>query len=214
MTFSEPRRVVRALLSVSDKSGLVELAQAFHRLGIELISTGGTAKLLQQAGLPARDISEITGFPEMLDGRVKTLHPRIHAGILAIRGNPAHSATLKEHGIGSIDLVVCNLYPFEETLRKPGVGHDEIVENIDIGGPTRPSSAAAAKNYRLDVAVVSDPGQYSSVAEELTTHEESAWSGDTGASCRRRIRARIGLLRRRHRRLLLPAVKARRFPRR
>src|SRR5437660_3025922 len=139
------RTIRRALLSVSDKTGLVEFARALAGFGVELISTGGTRKALADAGLAVRDISEVTGFPEMLDGRVKTLHPRIHGGILAVRDNPQHLATLQAHGIAPIDLVVVNLYPFEATAARPGSTHAEIVENIDVGGPTL--IRAAAKNY-------------------------------------------------------------------
>src|SRR5215203_5918656 len=128
--------IKRALLSVSDKSGLVELGQALTRHGVELVSTGGTAKALRDAGLAVRDVSDLTGFPEMLDGRVKTLHPRVHGGILALRDKPDHTATLEAHGIAPIDLVVCNLYPFEATAARPGSTHEEVVENIDIGGPS------------------------------------------------------------------------------
>jgi phosphoribosylaminoimidazolecarboxamide formyltransferase/IMP cyclohydrolase len=158
------RAVRRALLSVSDKAGLLDLARGLAGFGVELISTGGTRKALADAGLAVRDVADVTGFPEMLDGRVKTLHPRVHGGVLAVRDNPAHAAALREHGIEPIDLVVCNLYPFEATVAKPGVGHEEVVENIDIGGPTL--VRAAAKNYH-DVAVVVDPGQYAPVLEEL-----------------------------------------------
>src|SRR5262245_33453644 len=161
------RTIRRALLSVSDKTGLVELARALAGYGVELISTGGTCKALADAGLVVRDISDVTGFPEMLDGRVKTLHPRVHGGILAVRDNPQHVATAQQHGIGLIDLVVCNLYPFEATVAKPGSTHEEIVENIDIGGPSMVRSAA--KNYH-DVAIVTDPAQYPAVLEELRAH--------------------------------------------
>ena len=161
------RAIRRALLSVSDKSGLVELARTLTRYGVELISTGGTRKSLADSGLPVRDISEVTGFPEILDGRVKTLHPRVHAGILAMRDKPEHMAVLEKQGIGPIDLVVCNLYPFEATLAKAGSSHEEIVENIDIGGPSM--VRAAAKNYH-DVAIVTDPGQYAAILEELAAN--------------------------------------------
>src|SRR5215475_10349822 len=147
----------RALLSVSDKTGLVEFARVLAGLGVELISTGGTRKALTEAGLKVADVAEVTGFPEMLDGRVKTLHPRIHGGILAIRDNPEHQAKLAEHKIQPIDLVVCNLYPFEATLAKPTSTHEDIVENIDIGGPSM--VRAAAKNYH-DVAIVTSASQY------------------------------------------------------
>src|SRR5262245_15673569 len=162
------RTVRRALLSVSDKTRLVELARGLVKLGVELISTGGTRKALADAGLAVRDISEVTDFPEILDGRVKTLHPRIHAGILAIRENPEHQATLKKQDITPIDLVVCNLYPFEATLAKSGSIHEDIVENIDIGGPSM--VRAAAKNYH-DVAIVTDPGQYAGILEELNANK-------------------------------------------
>jgi phosphoribosylaminoimidazolecarboxamide formyltransferase / IMP cyclohydrolase len=159
------RTIRRALLSVSDKTGLVEFAKFLAGRDVELISTGGTRKALADAGLKVLDISEITGFPEMLDGRVKTLHPRVHGGILHIRDNPQHQATIAEHRIPPIDLVVCNLYPFEATLAKPGSTHEEIIENIDIGGPSMVRSAS--KNYH-DVAIVTDPGQYAEVIKEMT----------------------------------------------
>jgi phosphoribosylaminoimidazolecarboxamide formyltransferase/IMP cyclohydrolase len=161
------RTIRRALLSVSDKTGLVELARALAGFGVELVSTGGTRKALADAGLAVRDIADVTGFPEMLDGRVKTLHPLVHGGLLAVRDNPQHMATAKQHGIGLIDLVVCNLYPFEATAAKPGSTHEEVVENIDIGGPSMVRSAA--KNYH-DVAIVTDPAQYPAVLEELRAH--------------------------------------------
>lgn len=161
------RTVRRALLSVSDKTGLVDFAKVLAGFGVELVSTGGTRKTLTDAGLKVLDISEITGFPEMLDGRVKTLHPRVHGGILFIRGNDEHESTIREHKIASIDMVVCNLYPFEQTLAKPQAAHDEIIENIDIGGPSMVRSAA--KNYH-DVAVVTDPSQYDAIAQEMKTN--------------------------------------------
>lgn len=162
------RPIRRALLSVSDKTGLLDLARTLHEFSVELISTGGTRKALADAGLPVKDISELTGFPEMLDGRVKTLHPRVHGGILFIRDNPQHQATVREHQIQPIDLVVCNLYPFEATVAKPGSSHEEIVENIDIGGPSMVRSAS--KNYH-DVAIVTDVAQYSAVIEELRANQ-------------------------------------------
>src|SRR6266704_3587960 len=133
-SFMDLRTVRRALLSVSDKTGLIDLARTLTGLGVELISTGGTRKALAEAGLPVRDISEVTGFPEILDGRVKTLHPRVHGGILAIRDKPEHMAVINEHEITPIDLVVCNLYPFEATAARKGSTHEEVIENIDIGG--------------------------------------------------------------------------------
>src|SRR6266436_3742977 len=160
----KPVTLRRALLSVSAKTGLVDLARALADLGVELISTGGTRKVLREAGLAVRDISEVTGFPEILDGRVKTLHPRIHGGILAVRSNAEHQHTLQAQHIEPIDLVVCNLYPFEQTVARAGSTHEDIVENIDIGGPSM--VRAAAKNYH-DVAVLTDPGQYVAVLEEM-----------------------------------------------
>jgi phosphoribosylaminoimidazolecarboxamide formyltransferase/IMP cyclohydrolase len=157
------RTIRRALLSVSDKNGLIELARVLADFKVELISTGGTRKALSEAGLPVKDISDITNFPEMMDGRVKTLHPRVHGGILGIRDNPHHQAAMKEHGIQPIDLVVCNLYPFEATVAK-GAGHEDVVENIDIGGPSMVRSAS--KNYH-DVAIVTDPSQYEAIVQEL-----------------------------------------------
>src|SRR5437763_9631511 len=130
------RKIRRALLSVSDKTGIVEFARELRRFDVELISTGGTAKALREAGLEVRDISEVTGFPEMMDGRVKTLHPKIHGGLLALRDNAEHLAAMKAHGIEPIDLVCINLYPFEQTVAKPGVTFEEAIENIDIGGPS------------------------------------------------------------------------------
>jgi phosphoribosylaminoimidazolecarboxamide formyltransferase/IMP cyclohydrolase len=162
------RTIRRALLSVSDKSGLIELARGLQALGVELISTGGTRKALADAGLVVRDVSEVTGFPEILDGRVKTLHPKVHGGLLAVRDNPQHTATLAEQGIQPIDMVVCNLYPFQQTATKPGATHEEIIENIDIGGPSMVRSAA--KNY-ADVAVVTSPKQYPMILEELRAHK-------------------------------------------
>src|SRR5881227_3259239 len=160
-----PQRTIRrALLSVSDKTGLVELARGLAKFGVELISTGGTRKALADAGLPVKDIAEITGFPEILDGRVKTLHPAIYAGLLAKRDKPEHMRTLAEHKLPEIDLVVCNLYPFEQTVAKPGVTEAEAIENIDIGGPCM--VRAAAKNFEA-VAVVTDPGQFPRVLVEL-----------------------------------------------
>jgi phosphoribosylaminoimidazolecarboxamide formyltransferase/IMP cyclohydrolase len=163
----ELRTIRRALLSVSDKDGLLDLARELAGFGVELISTGGTRKLLADAGLKVRDISEVTGFPEILDGRVKTLHPKVYGGILAIRDNPQHQATLQEQGLQPIDLVVCNLYPFEATLAKPGSTPEEIIENIDIGGPSM--VRAAAKNFH-DVAIVTDPAQYAEIGDELREH--------------------------------------------
>jgi phosphoribosylaminoimidazolecarboxamide formyltransferase/IMP cyclohydrolase len=154
----------RALLSVSDKTGILDLAHALIEQGYELVSTGGTARLLVEAGLPVTAVQDITGFPECLDGRVKTLHPAVHAGILAMRDNPQHMATLTELAIAPIDMVAINLYPFKATIQKPGVSFEEAVENIDIGGPTM--LRAAAKNWK-DVAVVCRPEDYALVIDEL-----------------------------------------------
>jgi phosphoribosylaminoimidazolecarboxamide formyltransferase / IMP cyclohydrolase len=159
-----PSRVQRAILSVTDKTGLVDFARQLSGLGVELISTGGTAKLLRDSSIVVKDISELTGFPEMLNGRVKTLHPKVHGGILYRRDDPAHTAAIAEHGIQPIDMVVVNLYAFEKTAAKSGVAFEELIENIDIGGPSMIRSAA--KNFR-DVAVVTSPADYNRVADEL-----------------------------------------------
>ena len=158
----------RALLSVSDKAGLVELGQALASRGVELVSTGGTARALRDAGLTVMDVSELTGFPEMMDGRVKTLHPKVHGGLLAVRDNPEHAAAMTEHQIGAIDLVVVNLYPFAETVTR-GAERDEVIENIDIGGPSMVRSAA--KNHAF-VAIVTDPTDYAVVAKGSTSLAE------------------------------------------
>ncbi|MBM7404855.1 MULTISPECIES: bifunctional phosphoribosylaminoimidazolecarboxamide formyltransferase/IMP cyclohydrolase [Sphingomonas] len=173
--------VTRALLSVSDKSGILDLARALDRHGVELVSTGGTAKAIRDAGLPVRDISDLTGFPEMMDGRVKTLHPVVHGGLLAVRDNPEHVASMTEHGIGPIDLVVVNLYPFAQTVAK-GADRDEIIENIDIGGPSMVRSAA--KNHS-HVAIVTDPADYAALVEELDAN-----AGATSLDTRRRFAAK------------------------
>jgi phosphoribosylaminoimidazolecarboxamide formyltransferase / IMP cyclohydrolase len=157
-------KVQRAILSVTDKAGLVEFARRLAAQGVELISTGGTARVLREAGLSVRDISDLTGFPEMLDGRVKTLHPKVHGGILHVRSNPAHVAAVREHGIAPIDMLVVNLYAFEKTASKPGVHFEEIIENIDIGGPSMVRSAA--KNFQ-DVAIVTSPEDYDAIAAEM-----------------------------------------------
>ena len=156
--------ITQALLSVSDKNGLVPLAKALAARGVKLLSTGGTAKTLADAGVPVTDIGSYTGFPEMLDGRVKTLHPKVHGGILARRDNSEHRAALAAHGIPTIDLVVVNLYPFRETIAKPACTLDEAIENIDIGGPSL--VRAAAKNWP-HVGVVVDPADYESIVAEL-----------------------------------------------
>jgi phosphoribosylaminoimidazolecarboxamide formyltransferase/IMP cyclohydrolase len=157
-------KIQRAILSVTDKSGLVDFARKLAELNVELVSTGGTAKLLRDSGIAVKDISELTGFPEMLDGRVKTLHPKVHGGILYRRADSGHLAAVAEHGIPAIDMVVVNLYAFEKTAAKPGVRFEELIENIDIGGPSMIRSAA--KNFQ-DVAVVTSPSDYSAIAEEM-----------------------------------------------
>jgi phosphoribosylaminoimidazolecarboxamide formyltransferase/IMP cyclohydrolase len=174
-------KIARALLSVSDKSGLVELGEALARRGVELVSTGGTAKALREAGLEVRDVSDLTGFPEMMDGRVKTLHPKVHGGLLAVRDDPAHVAAMEAHGIGAIDLVVVNLYPFAATVAR-GASRDEIVENIDIGGPSMVRSSA--KNHAA-VAIVTDPADY---AELIAALDES--DGTTSLVLRKRLAAK------------------------
>ncbi len=158
------RKVRRALISVSDKTGVVEFARELKQFDVEIISTGGTARVLRDGGIEVRDVSDLTGFPEMMDGRIKTLHPKIHGGLLAIRDNPAHQAAMAEQGIEEIDLVVINLYPFEETIAREGVTEEEAIEQIDIGGPAMIRSAA--KNFR-DVAVAVSPHFYSDIADEL-----------------------------------------------
>ncbi|MBT7613615.1 MAG: bifunctional phosphoribosylaminoimidazolecarboxamide formyltransferase/IMP cyclohydrolase, partial [Rhodospirillaceae bacterium] len=160
-------KIQRALLSVSDKAGLAEFAAGLHHHGVELVSTGGTARAIAEAGLPVREVAELTGFPEIMDGRVKTLHPVVHGGILARRDVEAHVAVMTEHGIGGIDLVVVNLYPFEATVGR-GAAWDEIVENVDIGGPAMIRSAA--KNH-AHVAVLVDPADYTRVLSEMDAKE-------------------------------------------
>jgi phosphoribosylaminoimidazolecarboxamide formyltransferase/IMP cyclohydrolase len=158
-------RIQRAILSVTDKTGLPEFARKLAALGVEIVSTGGTAKLLRDSGIKVKDVSELTGFPEMLDGRVKTLHPKVHGGILHRRDDPKHAAAIAEHGIAPIDMVVVNLYAFEKTAVKPGVKFEELIENIDIGGPSMIRSAA--KNFH-DVTVVTSPEDYDAIAEEMS----------------------------------------------
>ncbi len=174
--------IQRALISVSDKTGLVPFAQILARAGVELISTGGTAKTLREAGLAVKDISEHTGFPEMLDGRVKTLHPKVHGGLLFIRGKATHEAAVKEHAIAPIDLVVVNLYPFEQTVARPEVPLHDAIENIDIGGPSMLRSAA--KNHE-SVTVVVDPLDYAEVAKQIADH------GNTTLELRRKLAAKV-----------------------
>jgi phosphoribosylaminoimidazolecarboxamide formyltransferase/IMP cyclohydrolase len=178
---SHPRRISRALLSVSDKSGLVEFATSLAGFGVELVSTGGTAKALKDAGLEVADVSDLTGFPEMMDGRVKTLHPKVHGGLLGIRANKEHAAAMQAHGIKPIDLLVANLYPFEATVAK-GAACDDCIENIDIGGPAM--IRAAAKNHH-DVAVVVEPEDYEKVLAELAQH-----AGTTSLELRKELAAK------------------------
>jgi phosphoribosylaminoimidazolecarboxamide formyltransferase/IMP cyclohydrolase len=170
--------IKRALLSVSDKTGLLDFARALAGQGVELLSTGGTAKAIRDAGIPVKDVSEFTGFPEMLDGRVKTLHPKVHAGILSVRDNPAHAATMAEHGLGYIDLVCVNLYPFVQTVSKPHTLEDAI-ENIDIGGPAMVRSSA--KNYK-HVAIVTDPADYAALVAEMQANGGAAGLGLSDAT--------------------------------
>lgn len=172
----------RALVSVSDKTGLVEFVKGLVEQGFEIISTGGTKKALEKAGLSPIGISDVTGFPEIMDGRVKTLHPKVHGALLCVRDNPSHVAQLKELGIEYIDLVCVNLYPFKETVQKPGVSHEEIIENIDIGGPSMLRSAS--KNYK-SVTVVCDPKDYEKVLEEIKEH------GDTTPETRELLAAKV-----------------------
>jgi len=175
-------KIQRALLSVFDKTGLVPFAQALSSAGVELISTGGTAKALRQAGLTVKELSDFTGFPEMRDGRVKTLHPRVHGGLLYIRGNATHEEAVRQHGLEAIDLVVVNLYPFEQTVAKPGVTLHEAIENIDIGGPAMLRSAA--KNHEF-VTVISDPQDYAEVAAQVQA------TGNTTLAFRRSLAAKV-----------------------
>lgn len=174
-------KVTRALISVSDKSGIVDLARTLHDLGVEIVSTGGTSKAIQDAGIPVVSIDELTGFPEMMDGRVKTLHPKVHGGLLARRDLDTHMQSMHEHDIKPIDLVVVNLYPFESTIAKPGVTEPEAIEQIDIGGPSMVRSAA--KNH-ASVAIVTDPSQYDELLDELKSND-----GATTLELRKRLAA-------------------------
>lgn len=171
-------KLKRALLSVSDKTGIVELAEFLHKNGVEIISTGGTMKALQDAGIPVTYVSDVTGFPEIMDGRVKTLNPKIHGAILAVRSNPEHMAALAKHDITPIDLVVVNLYPFRETISKPGVTEAEAIENIDIGGPAM--VRASAKNFK-DVVIVTYPSRYEGLMKMLQE------TGDVDAKTRKEL---------------------------
>src|SRR5919199_3056504 len=173
--------VKRALISLSDKSGLDDLAAGLARHGVEIVSTGGTAARLRESGAEVRDISDLTGFPEMMDGRVKTLHPKVHGGLLGVRDNPEHAAAMAEHDIAPIDLVVVNLYPFLKTVMS-GADRDTIIENIDIGGPSM--VRAAAKNH-AHVAILTDPADYAALLEEL-----DRTGGSTTLASRRRFAAK------------------------
>ncbi len=174
-------KIKRALVSVFDKEGLIDLARGLTAYGIEILSTGGTLKAIAEAGIPVKSVSEVTGFPEILDGRVKTLHPKIHGGILARRDVAEHRAALETHGIGPIDLVVVNLYPFEKVAAKPGISEEEVIENIDIGGPSMVRSAA--KNFE-DVTIVTSPGDYAALLDEMKSN-----SGETTPAFRRKMAA-------------------------
>ena len=176
------RKIMRALLSVTDKSGLVEFAKGLAEMGVTIISTGGTAKALRDGGLKVTDVAEVTGFPEMLDGRVKTLHPKVHAGILARRDVESHRKQLAEAHIASIDLVCVNLYAFEATIAKEGCTFEDAIENIDIGGPTL--IRASAKNH-TGVAVVTDPADYAAILEEMKAN-----SGNVSEATRRKLAAK------------------------
>src|SRR3989339_22266 len=175
-------KIKRAVVSVSNKKGLAEFTSSLHSLGVEILSTGGTAKALRDAGVPVKNVSDYTGFPEMLDGRLKTLHPKVHGGLLSRRDNPKDMEDIKEYGIELIDMVVVNLYPFEETVAKPGVAFAEAIENIDIGGPTKLRSAS--KNFK-DVAVVTDFNDYGSIIKEMKELEETSVTRD-GLNLRKR----------------------------
>ncbi len=182
--------IQRALISVTDKTGVVEFAQGLRNLGAEIISTGGTARALEAAGVPVREVSELTGFPEMLDGRLKTIHPRVAGGVLAIRANPEHMRSLAAHGIPLIDMVVVNLYQFEKVAAKQGVPLSELIANIDIGGPTL--IRAAAKNYQ-DVAVVVSPDDYPAILEELHKRRKRALGTHLVATSQESVRADRGV---------------------
>ncbi|SVC85538.1 uncharacterized protein METZ01_LOCUS338392, partial [marine metagenome] len=177
-------KIQRALISVSDKEGLVPFAQVLADAGVEILSTGGTARAMREAGLTVIDVSEYTGFPEMMDGRVKTLHPKVHGGLLHLRDNDEHKAAAEEHGIDPIDLLVVNLYPFEATVAKPDVTLVDAIENIDIGGPSMLRSAA--KNHE-SVTVITDPGDYAEVAQQIRA------DGETTLELRRQLATKVYL---------------------
>ncbi|MBI4691094.1 MAG: hypothetical protein HY754_12645 [Nitrospirae bacterium] len=176
-------KIKRAIISVSDKKGIVEFAKALSSLGVEILSTGGTAKTLRGAGVPVKEVSDYTGFPEMLDGRLKTLHPKVHGGLLSRRDNPKDMEDIKEYGIELIDMVVVNLYPFEQTIAKPDVTFAEAIENIDIGGPTMLRSAS--KNFK-DVAVVTDYNDYDNIVKEMKGNK-----GDLGYKTRLELAGKV-----------------------
>ena len=176
-------KIRKAIISVTDKTGIVEFAQSLAGFNVDILSTGGTAKVLRDGGVFVTDISAYTGFPEMMDGRVKTLHPRVHGGLLGLRDNPEHVKVMAEHGIESIDLVVVNLYQFEKTISKEGVTLEEAIENIDIGGPSMLRSAA--KNFK-SVTVIVDPDDYGEVLKEM-----SASKGETLLSTRFRLARKV-----------------------
>lgn len=161
-------KITRAIISVTDKAGVVEFAQSLASFDVAILSTGGTARAMREGGVSVTDISEYTGFPEMLDGRVKTLHPKVHGGILGMRDNPQHVSTMEAQGVQPIDMVVVNLYPFERTVAREGVSLEEAIENIDIGGPSMLRSSA--KNFR-DVTVIVDPTDYGPVLEEMSENQ-------------------------------------------
>ncbi len=164
------KKIERAIISVTDKSGIVEFSRKLSEMGVEILSTGGTAKAIREGGVKAMDISEYTGFPEMMDGRVKTLHPKVHGGLLGVRSNPEHVKMMKENGIKNIDLIVVNLYQFEKTVAKEGVTLEDAIENIDIGGPAMLRSSA--KNFN-DVTVIVDPSDYDLVLKEMAENQGS-----------------------------------------
>lgn len=164
------KKIERAIISVTDKSGIVEFSRKLSEMGVEILSTGGTAKAIREGGVKVMDISEYTGFPEMMDGRVKTLHPKVHGGLLGVRSNPEHVKMMKENGIKNIDLIVVNLYQFEKTVAKEGVTLEDAIENIDIGGPAMLRSSA--KNFN-DVTVIVDPSDYDLVLKEMAENQGS-----------------------------------------
>jgi phosphoribosylaminoimidazolecarboxamide formyltransferase/IMP cyclohydrolase len=177
------KKIERAIISVTDKAGIVDFAKSLSRFGVEILSTGGTAKAMREGGVEVKDISDYTGFPEMLDGRVKTLHPKVHGGLLGMRDNPEHVRMMKEHGIENIDLLVVNLYQFEKTVAREGVTLEEAIENIDIGGPAMLRSSA--KNFR-DVTVIVDPADYEVVLKEM-----EASGGATSLETRYRLAKKV-----------------------